>query len=188
MKNALTVSLLSLASLIFSFPTNAQTAGLQGSYMGSTLDNKGTENLLQFFDAQPTFPSSAAEALKLYTEGEKLEGQFQGRLDVPNIPISVRGVAYSSEDAKAILPMLSYDVGVTNNANIYAGAGYAFVNSSGADTPVGDRNGVVLSTGVEAKVMNNLIIFGDAKLRVNQLEGGANHSPMRFQFGVGYGF
>ena len=189
------VSRCSLIGSVFAFatfaPHQAIAQGMEGSYLGSPLEDDSVESLLQFFEAdQLTQPS---EALKLYTEpATESPIQLQGRLDIPDFPFSVRGTAYSSQDAKAILPTISYDHAVHDDANIYAGVGYVFVETIGenSDTPLGNQNGVVLTTGIEAKVMDDFILFGDAKLRLDayseQME--ATKSPVQFQFGIGYGF
>jgi len=36
-----------------------------------------------------------------------------------------------NDESAALMPMISYDVPVTNNANIYLGAGYSFVTGNG---------------------------------------------------------
>jgi hypothetical protein len=186
------LTFLSLCGLATFFPYQANAQGLEGNYFGSTLDPHSTENLLQLFDADSLI--QPGDALQIYTNSTPPSNpmQFQGRLDISNFPISVRGMAYTSQDAKALMPTLSYDQAVHRNANIYAGVGYAFVETLGenSDTPVGNQDGVVFTTGIEARVTNNLILFGDAKLRLDatseriQME----ESPVKFQFGLGYGF
>jgi hypothetical protein len=190
MNHLLLVSLFALTPLA---PTQAIAQGMEGSYFGSTLNGNSTESLLKVFEANQLV--QPRDFIQVYTDSATTTDepiQFQGRLDVPNFPFSVRGMAYSSPEAKAIMPVISYDRAVLDNANIYAGVGYAFVETMGENsaTPVGDSDGMVLTTGVEAKVTNHLILFGDAKLRLdpNSERMQATESPVQFQFGVGYGF
>lgn len=185
--------LVSLSALSVLAPSQAIAQGMEGSYFGSTLDSNSAEGLLKFFEAgQLAQPS---DVIQVYTDSAATTDapvQFQGRLDVPNFPFSVRGMAYSSPEAKALMPVISYDRAVHDNANIYAGVGYAFVETLGAAsiTPVGSRDGVVFTTGIEAKVTRDFILFGDAKLRLDadSERMQATESPVQFQFGVGYGF
>ncbi|MFW6357879.1 MAG: hypothetical protein ACOC0N_01485 [Chroococcales cyanobacterium] len=187
MKRFFLCSLLTVVPLLISSPVKAEPQGFQGNYLGSPLDGNVPEGLLEFLESGPITPSTLADSLVTDSDEKNVNGQFQGRYDVPNLPVSLRGVAYSNGETKAILPMISYDHPVMNNANIYAGAGYAFVKSAGVDTPVGERDGLVLTTGIEAKVIDGIVLFGDAKYRVNSDRNDGNN-PLRLQMGIGYGF
>lgn len=185
-----------------SAPAIAQPTGLEGSYVGITVDSNQTNTLLQsMLDADAWGGMSAWSPADLWKEavttGNPLSNQtspkseapttqVQGRLDLPNSPLSARGsVFFVDKDVKAVMPMLSYDLPVANGTNVYAGAGYAFVKTPG--TPLGDRDGVVLTTGVEAGVGDGLVIYGDAKLRLNRDRADTN-APVRLQVGAGYRF
>jgi len=189
MKIKLAFCLLALTPFAFVSEVNAQTKGMEGSYFGSTLDSNTTEGLLEFFETNNSI--TPMDIFKMSTgEAEEKPSQLQGRFDFPTLPVSIRGTAYSSGEAKAIMPVISYDVGINNNTNIYAGAGYAFVKTNGEDTPLGDRDGLILTTGIEAKIVNNIVFFGDAKLMMDaeSMRIRGTDAPVKLQFGIGYGF
>lgn len=114
-------------------------------------------------------------------------GNIQGRLPIPNTPVSARGAILFSDETIAIMPMVSYDVPVTNNANVYLGAGYSFVGENGKPTPLGNKDAVVLTTGVEAEVSRNILVYSDAKLGINAYEN-SPASAVSFQVGAAYRF
>jgi len=114
-------------------------------------------------------------------------GNIQGRLAIPNTPVSARGAILFSDETSAIMPMISYDVPVTNNANIYLGAGYSFVEQNGKPTPLGNKDAVVLTTGVEAQVSRDIILYSDAKLGIKAYEN-SPASAVSFQAGAAYRF
>lgn len=185
-------------------PAAAKPQGLQGSYVGVTVDEGSTsENiraLLEVGNQGPWNPDSPLNPIGLPTtpnannantgQGNSAKGaesQFQGRVDLGGSPFSARGtVFFVDKDVKAVLPMVSYDLPITNSANVYAGAGYAFVKEDGSATPIGSQDGVVITTGAEAAVGDGLVLYGDAKFRLNR--DSDTNSPLRFQFGAGYRF
>ncbi len=197
------LSALAIAPIVLSDQTaTAQPRGMQGSYIGVAVDgNKAGENLPglleatnpeswildEFLRLQGIGTGSSAESADSQTRGESAVNQLQGRLDLPNTPISVRGAVFVGDEAKAVLPMLSYDLPVTNNANVYAGAGYALVKTPGEATPLGDRNGVVMTAGAEAAINESLVIYGDAKVGLNAARETGN-PPVRLQVGAGFRF
>ena len=62
------------------------------------------------------------------------------------------------------MPLVSYDVLITNNANVYVDAGYSSVEKNGLPTPLGNKDAVVLTTGVEAQVTRDILVYSDVKL------------------------
>lgn len=176
--------------------------GLNGSYLGVAVDGQDLGNrlpsLLQavnqqnwvFDEAIRQFKASdsqSAQPAAPATSNDAIGSQFQGRLDLPN-RFSLRGSAFVSDGATAVIPSLTYDVPVSAGTNVYAGAGYAVVNTgTGGSTPLGDQNGVVLTTGIEAAAGKNLVIFGDTKLNLNH-DRASGSNPLRFQFGAGIRF
>ncbi len=85
------------------------------------------------------------------------------------------------------MPIISYDVPVTNNANVYAGVGYSFVEANGEPSPLGNDDSVVLTTGVEAGVTKDIVVYGDAKWGINAYED-SKADALSFQLGAGYRF
>lgn len=189
---------------LFTGAVSAEPSGLEGSYFGTNIDrNRSLDLGYQFLleTEQPTdkiinsilgYPISrqgnaSVSAPSSTKENETSGNSFQGRFDVPNLPLSVRGAAALSGETITIEPIVSYDVPVTNNANVYAGAGYSFVRTNGENTLQGNQDSVVLTTGVEAAVSKNIVIYGDAKLRLNSHDN-SDTSPVKLQFGAGYRF
>lgn len=148
-------------------PTNRPT-GTKASYIGAGV-SAGVTNGGQTGDAA-TFG-----------------GNIQGRYAIPNTPLSARGAILFSDETSAIMPMLSYDVPVTNRANVYLGAGYSFVEANGKPTPLGNKDAVVLTTGVEAEATKNIMLYSDVKLGIDAYEN-TSVPAASFQLGAAYRF
>lgn len=114
-------------------------------------------------------------------------GHIQGRVDLPTAPVSVRGSAVIGGGSAALVPMVSVDLPIAPNTNLYAGAGYSFVLDEGEQTPLGDRNSVVLSAGAETAIARNIALYGDVKLGIDAFEN-SNNSAVSFQLGAAYRF
>lgn len=121
------------------------------------------------------------------TEDSPFGGNVQGRFDVPLAPVSVRGAALFSDDGAALMPLVTYDIGVAPNANLYVGAGYSFVTNDGNETPLGNQNAPVLTAGAEAAVARNVVIYGDAKLGIDAYEN-SNDPAVSLQLGAAFRF
>jgi hypothetical protein len=109
---------------------------------------------------------------------------FQTRIDVEDLPISLRGEVVLGDEIEAVMPGVTYDLPVGNDANIYAGAGYVIVRP-GAQTVLGDRDGVVFTTGVEASINQRVILYGNVRLHPTNV---GEQDPIRLQFGLGHRF
>lgn len=112
---------------------------------------------------------------------------IQARIAVPKAPVSLRGSALLGNDNAAIVPTLTYDQRISNNANVYVGAGYSFVDTQGRATPLGNKNAPVVTVGAEAGLTKDIVVYGDAKLGV----GAYKNSPadaFSVQLGAGYRF
>jgi len=183
---------------VIACPALADEPGMEGSYFGVAVS--GDRSL----DAAPSLLGLVNqtgwvfdEALRQYrnsrppgsTVSDQAPGnQFQGRLDLGKTPLSLRGTVFVGNSATAVAPSITYDLGVGKSANVYAGVGYAIVNSSnGLATPVGSSDGVVLTTGVEAAAGRNLVVFGDAKINLNDRTT-TGDPKVRLQFGAGIRF
>jgi hypothetical protein len=176
-------------------------SGLQGSYVGVVVDaNRAPETVQSFVRSgnqtlwildqavgqyrSVTPPNNSTASKQTDVDGS----QFQGRLDLPNNPVSIRGTVYVDGSTNVMMPTLSYDIPVGGSTNIYAGAGYAMTNTPGTQTPLGKQNGVVLTTGLETSISRRVVVFGDAKLNLNQINATPNTSGVRFQVGAGFRF
>ena len=120
-------------------------------------------------------------------DGALLGGNIQGRLGIPNAPVSLRGTVLYGGDTAAIIPTISYDQRISNNANVYVGAGYSFVEKEGVRTPLGNKDAVVLTAGAEAGVGKNVVVYGDAKWGIDAYKN-SPADAVSFQAGVGYRF
>jgi len=164
-----TLSALAIVPIFFSAnPASAKPIVFDGSYIGAGV-SAGVTNGGQNGDAA-TFG-----------------GNIQGRFAVPNAPVSVRGAVLFSGENAAIMPMVSYDIPIAKNANIYAGAGYSFVEKDGKPTPLGNKSAAVLTAGAEAGITNNIVVYGDAKWGIDAYRN-SKADALSFQAGLGYRF
>ncbi|PIG93011.1 outer membrane beta-barrel protein [Gloeocapsopsis sp. IPPAS B-1203] len=168
---AATISALSalvIAPILSAGQAAAQPTGTNASYIGGGIA-AGVTNGGQTGDAA-TFG-----------------GNIQGRYAIPNTPVSARGAILFSDETSAIMPIVSYDVPVFNNTNVYVGGGYSFVEQNGRPTPLGNRNSFVLTTGVETQVARDIVLYSDAKLGIRAYEN-SPASAVSFQAGAAYRF
>jgi Outer membrane protein beta-barrel domain len=161
------LSVLAIAPVVFSAnAASALPAGMDGSYVGGGLSVGVTGS---------------------DDDSSDLGGNIQGRIAIPNTPISARGAVLFSDNTSAIMPLLTYDLPVSNNANVYAGAGYSFVEKDGQSTPLGNQDSVVLTTGAEAEVLRNIVVYGDVKLGLDAFQDSSD-TAVSLQLGAGYRF
>jgi len=116
-----------------------------------------------------------------------LGGTLQGRYAIKNTPVSVRGAVQFTDETSTIIPMISYDVPVTNNANVYVAGGYGFHEGEGKPSTMGNQNAPVVAIGAEAQVNKNIVVFSDAKLGYKPYQN-SGASSVSVQMGVGIGF
>jgi hypothetical protein len=114
-------------------------------------------------------------------------GNIQGRLTTQKAPVSVRGAVLFSDDTSAIMPIVTYDVPVAKNTNVYVGGGYSFVEKQGQHTPLGNKNAPVVTVGAESQLGQNLVIYGDTKLGIKAYQN-SPASAVSFQAGAGVRF
>lgn len=114
-------------------------------------------------------------------------GNIQGRFAIPNLPVSARGAILFSNETSAIMPIVSYDIPVGRDINVYVGGGYSFVESNGKKTPLGDKDAPVVTVGGEAQIGSSLVVYGDSKWGIDAYQNGRGDA-LSFQAGVGYRF
>ncbi len=114
-------------------------------------------------------------------------GNIQGRVTTSKAPVSVRGSVLFSDDTSAIMPIVTYDVPVAKNTNVYVGGGYSFVESNGKPTPLGNQDAPVVTVGAESQVAKDIVIYGDTKVGINAYEN-SPASAVSFQAGAGFKF
>jgi hypothetical protein len=155
------LSALAVSPIVLTEAASAQVSGMSGSYIGGGV-SAGVTN-----------------------EDNVFGGNVQGRFDLPTVPLSARGAWLFNGDGSALMPILSYDLPITPNANLYAGAGYSFV--TGGESPLGDQDAVVLTTGVEAGIRRNVVVYGDVKLGLDAYEDSSDPA-VSVQLGAAYRF
>lgn len=116
-----------------------------------------------------------------------LGGNVQGRFAVPNAPVSVRGSVLFTNKNSAVIPTLTYDLPVSKNTNVYAGAGYSFVQNNDRSSQIGNKDAAVLTAGVESQVAKGVVVYSDAKYGINAYQG-SGAGALSLQAGVGLQF
>ncbi|NJL22195.1 MAG: porin family protein [Leptolyngbyaceae cyanobacterium SM1_3_5] len=156
-----------VAPMVAARPATALPTGMEGTYVGA-----GVSAGVLSGDGQDT----------------PFGGTIQGRIDVPNLPISARGAVLFTDDTSAIVPTLTYDLPISSRANIYAGAGYSFVDSDGVEaSPLGNQDSFVLTAGAETEVAPRVVVFGDAKLGFDAYQASSDPA-LALQVGAGFRF
>lgn len=172
LKSALTFSVLAATilapTLLSAGSASAQPKGTDANYIGAGV-SAGVTNGGQNGDAA-TFG-----------------GNIQGRLTTNKAPVSVRGAVIFSDDTSAIMPIVTYDVPVAKNTNVYVGGGYSFVESNGKPTPVGNQDAPVVTVGAETQVGKNVVLYGDTKWGIDAYKNSSADS-LSFQAGAGLKF
>lgn len=159
------------SNLLFSTITSAQPQphkGTDGNYIGAGLSVGVTEG----------GQTSDAPALG---------GNIQGRYDIKNSPISLRGSAIFTDENLAIIPSVSYDVALAKNVNGYLGVGYSVITNEAKTSPIGNQDSLILSMGGEAQVSNHVMVYGDAKWGINAYQN-SPADAVSLQMGLGYKF
>jgi hypothetical protein len=116
-----------------------------------------------------------------------LGGNVQGRLDSSRLPLSLRVAALFNGDNAALMPLVTYDIGVAPNTNLYVGGGYSFVVDGGDPSPLGNQNAPVITAGVETAVQRNLVLYSDAKVGIDAFEDSSD-AAVSLQVGAAYRF
>lgn len=114
-------------------------------------------------------------------------GNIQGRVQIPNTPVSARGAVLFGPNNTAIMPIVTYDVPVAKNTNLYVGGGYSFVEKDGRATPLGNKDAAVVTLGAESSITRDVVVYGDAKWGINAYQD-TNADALSFQAGLGYRF
>jgi opacity protein-like surface antigen len=114
-------------------------------------------------------------------------GNLTGRLKLGNTPFSARGNVIWNDQTSAIIPEVSVDVPIANRTNAFVTGGYSFVEKNGANTPIGNRDAVVLGAGIESEVANNFLIYTNAKVGLRSYQND-DASAVSINGGIGYRF
>ncbi len=114
-------------------------------------------------------------------------GNVSGRLKLGPTPFSARTQILFTDQTTAIIPQVSVDAPIAKGTNVFLGAGYSFVEANGKQTPLGDRNGVALTAGVESEVAKNFLIYSNATVGMKTYQN-SPASAVSIQGGLGYRF
>lgn len=115
-------------------------------------------------------------------------GNIQGRIaPFEDVPISARAAILFGPNNSAIMPILTYDIPVAVNTNVYIGGGYSFVEKNGQPTPIGNKSSGVVVVGAESSVTRDIVLYGDAKLGIQPYYN-TSASSLSLQAGMGYRF
>jgi hypothetical protein len=114
-------------------------------------------------------------------------GNLTGRVKLGNAPVSVRGNVLWSDETSAIIPELSFDVPIANRTNAFITGGYSFVEKDGKNTPIGNRDAVVVGAGVESEVAKNFLVYTNAKVGLSAYQN-SDASAVSINGGIGYRF
>lgn len=121
-------------------------------------------------------------------DGSELGGNVQGRIDVQELPISLRGAFLFNGDNSAIMPIATYDFGIAPNTNLYLGGGYSFVLGNNDEASLlGDQDAPVVTLGAETAVEENIVLYGDVKLGIDAYRDSSD-SAVSLQVGGAYRF
>lgn len=125
-------------------------------------------------------------------DAANLGGNIQGRIaPFANVPVSARAAILWSKENTAIMPIVTYDIPVAKNTNLYVGGGYSFVEDKNTvrprPTPLGNKSAPVITVGAESSLTRDIVVYGDAKLGIKAYQN-SPASALSFQAGVGYRF
>ncbi|RUT00827.1 hypothetical protein DSM106972_072360 [Dulcicalothrix desertica PCC 7102] len=104
-----------------------------------------------------------------------------GRFDLDSFSIraTVTGACESGVCATLFIPTVTYDFGLSEKANIYAGIGGSVFTLSDSSFSVSLGTGAVLQAGAEGAITKDIVIYGDGTYFTN---GGGT----LLKVGVGY--
>ncbi|NEO38868.1 MAG: porin family protein [Moorea sp. SIOASIH] len=118
---------------------------------------------------------------------QNIGGNITTRLTTSKLPVSLRGDILFNEDNTAIIPSVSFDLGVAKNTNVFASVGYSFVEDDGDNTPIGNQDAWVLGVGAESQIAKDVLVYGNTKVGLNAYENSSGES-VSVQVGAGYRF
>jgi hypothetical protein len=108
-----------------------------------------------------------------------LNGDFafglSGRISFGDAPFSIRATSYFADGISLATGSVTYDLGIANKTNIYAGIGGAAA-TDGTSTV---SRGLLLQAGAETEIGKNVVLFGD---------GSFVDGYSIFKVGAGYSF
>ncbi|MEO1432432.1 MAG: hypothetical protein AAFV71_25855, partial [Cyanobacteria bacterium J06633_8] len=111
-------------------------------------------------------------------------GNIQGSVAVNGTPIDVKTKVLWNNDATTINPELAAGTCLGSRTKVYGAVGYSFVEQDGQSTPLGNKDSVTASLGVESEVKKGVIVYSNATVA---LDGYENTSALPVNVGGGVG-
>lgn len=174
-RNRIALVFASLLTAVSAMPSLAQEApskGLKGHYIG----------------VAPVVGIQLGKTVK-GTDRTNVGGSVQGRYSLQGTavqaPISLRGALQFNKENVSIQPMITYDLAIAPNVNLYAGGG-ASILANGKTSPMGTNTAGLVTAGIEGQVYKNTVLFGDVKWGINAAEKGRD--VLGVQVGGAYKF
>ena len=112
-------------------------------------------------------------------------GNIQGSLPVQGTPIDVKTKVLWNNDATTINPEIAAGTCLGSRTKVYGAVGYSFVEQDGKSTPLGNKDSVTASVGVESQVKKGIVVYSNATVAV---DGYDNTSAIPVNVGGGVGF
>lgn len=118
------------------------------------------------------------------TNGNNFGSFLDGRINIGKSPVSVRvsttGDCGGEVCVLGFIPTITYDLAVSNNANVYLGGGAAIATAS-AGGLTASASEFVLIGGAETGLSKRAVLYGDVTY-------GPNSGDAIWKVGVGYRF
>ncbi|MGB6299335.1 MAG: hypothetical protein WBF90_24575 [Rivularia sp. (in: cyanobacteria)] len=111
-------------------------------------------------------------------------GNIQGSLPVDGTPVDVKAKVLWNNDATSINPEVAVGTCLGSRTKVYAAGGYNFVEQDGKSTPLGNKDSLTASVGIESEVKKGIIVYSNATLAVDGYE---NSSAIPVNIGTGVG-
>ena len=120
-------------------------------------------------------------------DAANIGGNIQGSLPVQGTPIDVKTKVLWNNDATTINPEIAAGTCLGSRTKVYGAVGYSFVEQDGKSTPLGNKDSVTASVGVESQVKKGIVVYSNATVAVDGYEN-SSALPVNVGGGVGFNF
>lgn len=117
-------------------------------------------------------------------DAANLGGNVQASVPVGGTPIDVKTKVLWNNDATIINPEIATGVCLNSNTKVYGALGYGFVEQDGQSTPLGNKDSVTGSVGVESQVKKGVVVYSNATV---SFDGFENSKALPVNVGTGVG-
>jgi hypothetical protein len=114
-------------------------------------------------------------------------GNVTGRVKLGDTPLSARGHLLWGNETTSIIPQVSADLGIAKGTNAFVGVGYSFVEDKGKPSPLGNKDGLALTAGVESELGNSFMVYSNATVGIDAYKN-SPASALSINGGLGYRF